>query len=236
MVHYWGSLKPNQKAGLWRTLFLLCVCMFSVTQSCLTLCDPMDYSPPGSSVHGIFQARILEWVAISFSRGSFQPRDWNCVACISCIGRWILYYCTAWEAHFILHLVERWIDGIKTAAQWRTQGRTMSSPSLLIPHNHPGSEGRALIRPRTSCEYTLCQELTERNSLVVQWLVLSPFTAKGPVSIPGWWNKIPRATWHSQQNSNNKEPTMYQRLCHHFHSLCLWMLTPLKIATISISQ
>ena len=40
-----------------------------------TLCDPMDYSLPGSSVHGIFQARVLEWVAISFSRGSSQPRD-----------------------------------------------------------------------------------------------------------------------------------------------------------------
>ena len=44
-----------------------------VAQSCLTLCDPVDCSPPGSSVHGILQARILEWVAISFSRGSFQP-------------------------------------------------------------------------------------------------------------------------------------------------------------------
>jgi len=46
-----------------------------VTQSCLTLCDPMDSSPPGSSVHGILQARILEWAAIPFSRGSSQPRD-----------------------------------------------------------------------------------------------------------------------------------------------------------------
>ena len=46
-----------------------------VAQLCLTLCDPMDCSPPGSSVHGIFQARILEWVAISFSRGSSRPRD-----------------------------------------------------------------------------------------------------------------------------------------------------------------
>ena len=43
-----------------------------VAQSCLTLCDPMDYSLPGSSVHGIFQARVLEWVAISFSRGSYN--------------------------------------------------------------------------------------------------------------------------------------------------------------------
>ena len=46
-----------------------------VTQLCLTLCDPMDCSQPGSSVHGIFQARILEWVAISSSRGSSQHRD-----------------------------------------------------------------------------------------------------------------------------------------------------------------
>ena len=46
-----------------------------VPQSCPTLCDPMDCSPPSSSVHGILQARILEWVAISFSRGSSRPRD-----------------------------------------------------------------------------------------------------------------------------------------------------------------
>ena len=46
-----------------------------VAQSCLTLCDPVDCSLPGSSVHGILQARILEWVAISFSRVSSQPRD-----------------------------------------------------------------------------------------------------------------------------------------------------------------
>ena len=46
-----------------------------VTQSCLTLCDPMDCSLPGSSVHGILQAKILEWVAIPYSRGSSQPRD-----------------------------------------------------------------------------------------------------------------------------------------------------------------
>ena len=46
-----------------------------VAQSCPTLCDPVDCSPPGSSIHGILQARILEWVAISFSRESSQHRD-----------------------------------------------------------------------------------------------------------------------------------------------------------------
>ena len=59
-------------------------------RSCLTLCYPIDCSPPDSYVHGLFQAKILEWVAISFSRGSSQPRDWTHVSCVSCIGRKIL--------------------------------------------------------------------------------------------------------------------------------------------------
>ena len=54
-----------------------------VTQSCLTLCDPMDCSPPGSSVHGVLKARILEWVASPFSRWSFQPRDQTQVSLIA---------------------------------------------------------------------------------------------------------------------------------------------------------
>ena len=61
--------------------WFLPVSMDMFVQSCPTLCDPMDYSLPGSSVYGIFQARILEWVAISLSRGSSQSRDWTQVSC-----------------------------------------------------------------------------------------------------------------------------------------------------------
>ena len=62
-------------------------CMFmSVAQLHLTLCDPLDCSLPCSSVHGNSQARIVEWVAISFFRGSSWPQDWTCVSCISCIA------------------------------------------------------------------------------------------------------------------------------------------------------
>ena len=57
------------------------------TQSCSTLCYPMNCSPPGSSVHGISQARILDWIAISYSRGSSRLRDLTQVSCISCISR-----------------------------------------------------------------------------------------------------------------------------------------------------
>ena len=65
-----------------------------VAKSCQTLCDPMDCSPPGSFVHWIFQVRILEGIAISFSRGTSRPRDWTQVSCgvgnfLYC--RWILY-------------------------------------------------------------------------------------------------------------------------------------------------
>ena len=62
-------------------------CRCSVAKSCLTLCDPMDYSTPGSSVHGILQARTLEWLAMPSSRGSSQLRNQTHV---SCIGRWVL--------------------------------------------------------------------------------------------------------------------------------------------------
>ena len=52
----------------------------------------MDPCPPGSSVHGILQARILEWVAVPFSRGSSWPRNPICVSYVSCTGRWVLYH------------------------------------------------------------------------------------------------------------------------------------------------
>ena len=57
----------------------------------LTLCDPMDYSPPGSSVREIPQARILEWVAISYYKGSSRPRDGTHVSCVSCTGIQVLF-------------------------------------------------------------------------------------------------------------------------------------------------
>ena len=72
---------------LTQIIFLLCVPARSL-QLCLTLCDPMNCSPPGFSVHGILQARISEWVAMPSSRGSSPPRDFpTCVSCVSCIDR-----------------------------------------------------------------------------------------------------------------------------------------------------
>ena len=77
----WGSLT-----------YIHCVCVYLVAQSCPTLCDPMDCRLSGSSVHGILQARNLEWVAVPSSRGSSQSRDQTCIFYVSCIGRQIVYH------------------------------------------------------------------------------------------------------------------------------------------------
>ena len=82
----------SQRVGQDWAIELNCTCL--AAKLCLTHWDPVDYSPPGSSVHGISQARILEWVSMSFIRRSSQPRDRTHV---SCIGRWILYHWVTWE-------------------------------------------------------------------------------------------------------------------------------------------
>ena len=73
-------------------------------QSCLTLCDPMHCSLPGSHVQGILQTRILEWVALPSSRRSSGPRDQTCVSSVSCIGRRVLTTSATWEAPVFLQI------------------------------------------------------------------------------------------------------------------------------------
>ena len=71
---------------------LILVAHAKLLQLCPTLCNSVDCSPPGSSVHGLLQARIMEWVDFSFSRGSSQLRDQTHVSYVSCVGRWVLYH------------------------------------------------------------------------------------------------------------------------------------------------
>ena len=91
-----------------------CCCCLDA-KLCLTLCNPMDCNPPGSSIHGISQASVLEWVAISFSTGSSQSRDWTYVCCIE---RQILYHCatrgaplyTIYNLYTDRHVIYTWIS------------------------------------------------------------------------------------------------------------------------------
>ena len=82
----------------------VCVCVCVRAQSCLTLCDLRECSPPVSSVHGTLQARILELVTISSSGGSSPLRDWTQVSCISCTGMRILYHWATREASIFKQL------------------------------------------------------------------------------------------------------------------------------------
>ena len=106
-----------------------------IAPSCLTLCNSMDCSSPGSSVHEILQARILEWVVISYSRGSFWPRDPIRVSCIA--GRFfttpwlvICLFTLALHSHFLLLCQPHpWL----TAQIWVTEAAGTSTVRTKIP-------------------------------------------------------------------------------------------------------
>ena len=103
----WEEMSVLLLGSLWDMARILNHCHFIiyrrawVAQWCLTLCDPVDCSPPGSSVH-VFQARILEWVAIPFSRGSFWPKDWTL---ISSISRHIIYHLASGKPNLLAELL-----------------------------------------------------------------------------------------------------------------------------------
>ena len=88
----------------------------------------MDYRIPSSSVHGISQARILEWVAISFSRGSSWPKDQTHISWVSRLGRWILHHQATWEAH--------WTVDWKWEAAGLSGSRMVVGVSVVCPCNH----------------------------------------------------------------------------------------------------
>ena len=96
-------MRRTKDARMWNSENIhvtLCPCLLAqsselcvlVTQSCPPLCDPLDCSPPGSSVHEILQAGAVVWVAMPSSSGSSRPRDGSRVSLVSCIGRWVLYH------------------------------------------------------------------------------------------------------------------------------------------------
>ena len=136
-------------------LYIHQVCVCASSQSCLTLRDPMDCSLPISSVHGIVQARILQWVAISFSRGSSWPRDQTHFS-LHC--RWIPYHWATWEAHipqmpFLVTPkssrgdISCMAGRYKLALTLRTQGKRVpaspSRPSLTLLHLHVALKDRS---------------------------------------------------------------------------------------------
>ena len=103
---------------------------YLVAQLCLILYDPMDCSSPGSSVHWVSQARILEWVAISFSMGSSRPRDWTH---ISCTGRWLLYHWATRAAQMQVNIDENSKE-MSLRHSFRASSRESSPVDTLVSY------------------------------------------------------------------------------------------------------
>ena len=180
---------------------------------------PHERSPPGSSVHGISQARVLEWVAISFSRGSSWPRDRTCASCISCTGRWILYHlshlgspCQVSKKKFIIPTATIYGLGLK-----HITGRGLSLLLLLEISNS--------WRAKRYLTVTSYHILGERCSeiLLVESHLKETDTAEKQSSSWGQ-NKIP-----FPQKQTNKQPpqkqgeskTIYLPMIHSIWQ-CLW--------------
>ena len=99
----YSCLKNPMDREAWKAMVHAMLCYAKSLQSCPTLWNPMGYSLPGFSVHGILQARILEWVAKPFSRGSSQPRNQTWGSCVSCMGlSHGLFTTSTWEAQYMI--------------------------------------------------------------------------------------------------------------------------------------
>ena len=118
-------------------LYLYTCMLAQLLQLCPTLCDPMDCSPQGSAVHGILEARILEWVPTPSSRRFLQPRDWTDVSCISCIAGGVFTAATLGKPPISIYLyLYLYLYLLLVLFLWRTMSNTLS---LLLGVVHRGS-------------------------------------------------------------------------------------------------
>ena len=146
------------------------VCACSVMSGSLqpmNCIPPMVCSPPGSSVHRILQARRLEWVAISSSGGSSQPRDRTCVFCI---GRWILYHRATWESQIQEYRV-REKNKIKELVE-------MGSQEELIWIESDHWQAATMFDIKRTAQYTLCLWMSLSYSNELETVTLAEEASK----------------------------------------------------------
>ena len=169
------------------------MCAYSVTQSFPSFCDHMDCNLPGSSVHGVFQAKILEWVAISYSRGPSRPRDGTRVSWVFYIGRWMRYHHASLLSLLFSH-------SVVSDSLWLMDCSTPGSPVLhCLPelaqtHVHWVSDAMQLSHPLSpSPPPALFPSI--RKWVPMSWVLASGGQSIGasasasvfPMNIPGWF-------------------------------------------------
>ena len=125
-----GTISPRTEAFILQAILELTV--DSVTQSCLTLCGPMAYSPARLFCPWNFPGKYTGVGCLFYTRGSAQPRDWTQVSCISCIGRWILHHWATWEV--------RWEYQTTLPASWETCMQAKKQQLELYMEQQTGSK------------------------------------------------------------------------------------------------
>ena len=139
----------------------------------------MDCNLPGSSVRGIFQVRILKWVAMPSSRESSQPKGQTHVSCYSCLGRWILYHCSTWEARSLelIYFVYMTLHICRTATPLFPYPQPLLTTILLF------------LKLHIYMIYSICLFLSD-TSLSIRSSVSISVVTNGNVSF-SWLNNIP---------------------------------------------
>ena len=172
----------------------MCTCVHA--QSCPAVCDPVDCCPPGFFVHGIFQARILEWAAISYSRGSSQHRDQTRISCISYIDRQILYHCVTWESQ---SLIEAHLN--KASKEWLDSKYTQACNSICWRKHRVGRSNRRigfltdihLLKQSTEIFLTVLSEGPGPWDVEFWRLIIGGCISSSPAMIRSWYPSL-RAT------------------------------------------
>ena len=147
--------------------------------------DPMVCSLPGSSVHGISQARILEWVAMPSSRGSSQPRDQTHV---SCIGRQILYHCATWEAPIpCILLTKESLKFLQKASKIEAVSNYLTIKQIFIRYTPRFNSAHRRATKIKQQDFTLESSMWKLLSHV--WLCETPWTIQSTeFSRPEYWS------------------------------------------------
>ena len=184
----------------------MCVCMLSRVQLFST---PWTVARQAPLSMGILQARILEWVAISSSRGSSWPRDWTCISCCSCIGRRILNHWTMWETLCLYHMTQQlyfWAFFTEKSGHVFTQklyvnvcnvyssfiqnklSQTGNNPDVFQLGERLNKlcsvYGILIIRNKIKMKRWQHQRKIIRNKLVTTWMSLLRFTLSGKNQSP----------------------------------------------------